>query len=161
MGSLVALDINLQQDERIEYGPVSSPTCMFLTAPVTCPRSGTVKFCIISDALIISDQILFMHVHGTHWLLWDICASKNTICLIISALKMQQLYKNKPLSLFVNALLMNSYFGPFTQSTSPTKQQSHQAAPSGQASSYSLTNMLQSQTRQNNSLAEIFKARSL
>lgn len=43
---------------------------------VKCPRSSTVKICIILDSVIISDQILFIHVHGTHWLLWDTCASQ-------------------------------------------------------------------------------------
>lgn len=34
--------------------------------PDKWPRSDTVKFCIILDSLFISDQILFIHVHGTH-----------------------------------------------------------------------------------------------
>lgn len=119
---------------------LSLPQNVF-SLPDKCPRSDTVKFCIILDSLFISDQILFIHVHGTHWLLWDIYASRNTICLVICALKMQQLYKNKPLCLFANALHPG--------------HKSHPGATSEQASLYSPTNMLQSQTRQNNSLAEI------
>lgn len=91
--------------------------CFFL---VKCPRSGMVKICCIRFNNYIWPDIFYSLMYVEHI---DLCERNvRPRTQLFKNLKSATIKKKKA-SLFVkNALPMNLYFGPLTQSTNPMKQ---------------------------------------